>query len=192
MTVGHTHNAAYPSLNHHLHAGGPTHQFVLDVQGMKCGGCSAAVKRILQQQDYVRSAGVNLITNTAAVGVAEGPTAEALAHRAAELLTSKGFPSTVRPIDGGGLSTGTAVQDTPSIPVGEDSALMLGFAWTLVAFCCLHHAGHALHDLGFHSIAHVPLLHAMGMGGVGWGGVGGGDAGRVRVCQYNVMMQHER
>lgn len=40
---------------------------------------------------------------------------------------------------------------------------MLGFAWTLVAMCCLHHAGHALHDLGFHAVAHLPLLHAMGM-----------------------------
>lgn len=56
---------------------------------MKCGGCSAAVKRILQQQDYVRSAGVNLITNTAAVGVADGPDAAALAQEAASLLTSK-------------------------------------------------------------------------------------------------------
>lgn len=65
------------------------HQFVLDVQGMKCGGCSAAVKRILQQQDYIASAGVNLVTNTAAVGVRDGPDAQALARDAAALLTSK-------------------------------------------------------------------------------------------------------
>lgn len=65
------------------------HQFVLDVQGMKCGGCSAAVKRILQQQDYIATAGVNLVTNTAAVGVSEGPNAQALANEAAQLLTSK-------------------------------------------------------------------------------------------------------
>ena len=69
--------------------GPPVHQFVLDVQGMKCGGCSAAVKRILQQQDYIATAGVNLVTNTAAVGVSEGPNAQALANEAAQLLTSK-------------------------------------------------------------------------------------------------------
>jgi len=40
---------------------------LLDVGGMKCGGCSAAVKRMLAARPDVESAAVNLITETAAV-----------------------------------------------------------------------------------------------------------------------------
>lgn len=40
---------------------------LLDVSGMKCGGCSAAVKRMLAARPDVESAAVNLITETAAV-----------------------------------------------------------------------------------------------------------------------------
>lgn len=42
---------------------------VLDVGGMKCGGCSAAVKNILLKQPGVQTAAVNLLTETAAVTV---------------------------------------------------------------------------------------------------------------------------
>lgn len=47
-----------------VHAG---EQVLLDVGGMKCGGCSAAVKRMLLARPDVESAAVNLITETAAV-----------------------------------------------------------------------------------------------------------------------------
>ena len=40
---------------------------LLDVGGMKCGGCSAAVKRMLAARPDVESAAVNLITETAAI-----------------------------------------------------------------------------------------------------------------------------
>lgn len=40
---------------------------VLEVGGMKCGGCSAAVKRMLVQRPDVAEAAVNLLTETAAV-----------------------------------------------------------------------------------------------------------------------------
>ena len=40
---------------------------VLDVRGMKCGGCSAAVKRIILTCPDVRSASVNLLTESAVV-----------------------------------------------------------------------------------------------------------------------------
>eukprot|EP00951_Prasinocladus_malaysianus_P003964 scaffold28081_cov36-Prasinocladus_malaysianus.AAC.1 len=40
---------------------------LLDVEGMKCGGCSAAVKRILQEQPGVQGASVNLLTKIAAL-----------------------------------------------------------------------------------------------------------------------------
>lgn len=42
---------------------------VLDVDGMKCGGCSAAVKRILMTNPGVQSASVNLLTECAVVQV---------------------------------------------------------------------------------------------------------------------------
>lgn len=38
------------------------------------------------------------------------------------------------------------------------SMINLGIAWALVALCCTHHAGHALHALGYHDIAHSPIL----------------------------------
>jgi Cu+-exporting ATPase len=87
---------------------------VLDVGGMKCGSCSAAVKRILLQQPSVAAAAVNLLTETAVVKVllptaaGEGTaqpgssgTAEELAAAAAEALTAKGFPATLRSMEAG-------------------------------------------------------------------------------------------
>jgi copper chaperone CopZ len=69
---------------------GQPHTIVLDVGGMKCGGCSAAVKRMLLGHPGVAAAAVNLLTETAALQVAPGgadPTV--LGPQAAELLTSK-------------------------------------------------------------------------------------------------------
>ena len=40
---------------------------LLDVGGMKCGGCSAAVKRMLLAQPGIETAAVNLLTETAAI-----------------------------------------------------------------------------------------------------------------------------
>jgi Cu2+-exporting ATPase len=42
---------------------------VLDVGGMKCGGCSAAVKSMLLKHPGVQGAAVNLLTESAAVTV---------------------------------------------------------------------------------------------------------------------------
>ena len=79
---------------------------VLDVRGMKCGGCSAAVKRILLQQPGVRGAAVNLLTETAVVQVAAPPGEEArqLAEAAAAAVSSKGFPTSLRGTEEGGLA----------------------------------------------------------------------------------------
>jgi hypothetical protein len=71
----------YISLPHpHLHTGSfapdedPEQQLllqtvVLDVGGMKCGGCSAAVKSMLLKHPGVQGAAVNLLTESAAVTV---------------------------------------------------------------------------------------------------------------------------
>lgn len=63
---------------------------MLDVTGMKCGGCSASVKRILLSNAGVQHAAVNLLTETAVVKLRP---AEASAEKAAELLTTKVVPS---------------------------------------------------------------------------------------------------
>ena len=42
---------------------------MLDVRGMKCGGCSAAVRRILLADPAVESAAVNLLTESAVVRI---------------------------------------------------------------------------------------------------------------------------
>ncbi len=37
----------------------------------------------------------------------------------------------------------------------------LGLSWGLVLVCCTHHLGHWLHGLGWHGLAHGPLLNAL-------------------------------
>ncbi|MFN5161420.1 MAG: heavy-metal-associated domain-containing protein, partial [Cyanobacteriota bacterium] len=43
----------------------PPGPLLLDVEGMKCGGCVRAVEQRLQQQPGVRQVSVNLLTRTA-------------------------------------------------------------------------------------------------------------------------------
>ncbi len=71
---------------------------VLTVKGMKCGGCSAAVKRMLLQQPGISSAAVNLLTETAVIQVVSDSPAE-VAEQAAGVLGSKGFPAELRRAD---------------------------------------------------------------------------------------------
>lgn len=46
---------------------GSLQTLILDVDSMKCGGCSASVKRILMAKPEVHSAAVNLLTECAVV-----------------------------------------------------------------------------------------------------------------------------
>jgi copper chaperone CopZ len=71
---------------------------VLTVRNMKCGGCSAAVKRMLLQQPGISGAAVNLLTETAVVQVA-AEDAEEVAAAAATVVSSKGFPAELRSAD---------------------------------------------------------------------------------------------
>ena len=59
---------------------------MLDVSGMKCGGCSASVKRILLSNEGVQHAAVNLLTETAVVKLRPSGCS---AEQAAALLTDK-------------------------------------------------------------------------------------------------------
>ena len=70
------------------HAESATEAILLDVDGMKCGSCSAAVKRLLAARPEVHSAAVNLVTGSAVVSV-RSPAAPALPSQLGELLTAK-------------------------------------------------------------------------------------------------------
>jgi Cu2+-exporting ATPase len=170
---------------------------LLDVGGMKCGGCSAAVKRMLLAQPGIETAAVNLLTETAAitltpeaaalVAAVEGggamaaaasaattpPTAPPAAESAAAFLTSKGFPATVRKRgargSGGGLlmlededEQQRTERERRDAEEARRANLSLALAWGLVALCCTHHAGHVLHALGYHSLAHSPVMDVLG------------------------------
>lgn len=37
----------------------------------------------------------------------------------------------------------------------------LSLSWGLVLVCCTHHLGHWLHGLGWHGLAHGPVLNAL-------------------------------
>ncbi|EFJ44076.1 hypothetical protein VOLCADRAFT_95682 [Volvox carteri f. nagariensis] len=141
---------------------------LLEVGGMKCGGCSAAVKRMLMTRPEVEGAAVNLLTETAAVKV-RGSAAE-LGPSLASFITARGFPSRLRSgagddgegEDGNPLSAAaTDEADRKRQAEARRSLMDLGIAWLLVGACCAHHAGHLLHALGYHEVAHAPLLAAL-------------------------------
>ncbi|GAX72668.1 hypothetical protein CEUSTIGMA_g124.t1 [Chlamydomonas eustigma] len=139
---------------------------LLDVGGMKCGGCSAAVKRMLSARPDVESAAVNLITETAAVRF-RGPPG-LLASEAVAMLTAKGFPSKIRssgmgePVSGADASAAALETEQRREEDARTSLINLGVAWGLVSVCCIHHLGHLLHVLGQHSYAHSSFMMVMG------------------------------
>ena len=137
---------------------------VLDVGGMSCGGCSAAVKRILTAYPGVAGASVNLLTESAVVRVSGGgetdPAAVALA--AASDLSSKGFPATVRTPDAeSDLGARAEAAEVARNAELARSTVDLAVAWALALLCCTHHAGHAAHALGWHALAHGPFMDLM-------------------------------
>ncbi|MDJ0719194.1 MAG: heavy metal translocating P-type ATPase [Prochloraceae cyanobacterium] len=71
----------------------PRKKATLDVSGMRCAGCVAAVERQLTQNNGVVSACVNLVTEVALVEYEVGVVEPQIL---AEKLTSRGFPSQLR------------------------------------------------------------------------------------------------
>ena len=59
---------------------------------MRCGGCVASVRRVLEAQEGVGNADVNLVTSMASIAA----TNSAAARAAAEALSQAGYPSAVR------------------------------------------------------------------------------------------------
>ena len=75
----------------------PTRQtVVLDVEGMKCGGCVKAVERTLMAQPGVQRADVNLVTRSAWLDLAadDGDVAQVL-----NALADRGFPASERSLE---------------------------------------------------------------------------------------------
>ena len=66
-----------------------TEAVLLDVSGMKCGGCSSAVKRILMGNPEIQSAAVNLLTESAVFKIPATSDKDALGEQAADLLTEQ-------------------------------------------------------------------------------------------------------
>ncbi|KAL0054244.1 hypothetical protein WJX82_006004 [Trebouxia sp. C0006] len=137
-----------------------TEAVLLDVSGMKCGGCSTAVKRILMENADIKSAAVNLLTESAVFKVPANSDKEALGAKAASLLTKQGFPSKIRDPEQGMLGDTEKSQQAKQAEL-QKSILDLGIAWSLALICCTHHLGHWLHGLGLHQVAHLPVLNTM-------------------------------
>ena len=140
-----------------------TYSAVLEVSGMKCGGCSAAVKRILLQQPGVEGAAVNLLTDTAVIQIKGGDDEdrESIIGSAAQMLTSKGFSARLRGAELG-LRAASATLSERKEQELKKSMRNLAFAWTLAGACCIHHLGHFLHAFGLHEFAHTGLMGTLG------------------------------
>ncbi len=72
------------------------HSFLLDVEGMKCGGCVHSVERTLLEQPGVLNASVNLVARTAWVDLEDK---EKSIEPILKALLARGFPSRIRDTD---------------------------------------------------------------------------------------------
>ena len=76
---------------------GTAHQtVVLDVEGMKCGGCVRSVERTLLDQPGVQRADVNLVSRAAWLGLAES---EGSVEAVLQALADRGFPARERSLN---------------------------------------------------------------------------------------------
>ena len=69
---------------------------VLDVEGMKCGGCVSAVERTLLEQPGVQRADVNLVSRAAWLDFSES---EGNVDAVLEALSARGFPAHERSLE---------------------------------------------------------------------------------------------
>lgn len=82
---------------------------LLEIEGMKCGGCVHAVERRLTEQQGVSGVAVNLLTRTAAVGL--DPRTPVDPQQLTAALQGIGFPARLR-------DQGQAMVETPSLNQG--------------------------------------------------------------------------
>ena len=124
---------------------------LLEIEGMKCGGCVHAVERRLAEQQGVSTVAVNLLTRTAAVGL--DPHTPADPRQLTTALQGIGFPARLR-------DQGQVTAESPSLNQGwwnRWRRLMVALA--LMAVSGLAHLATARQWT-------VPLLDSMAFHGV--------------------------
>ncbi|KAL0050296.1 hypothetical protein WJX82_008307 [Trebouxia sp. C0006] len=154
---------------------------LLDVQGMKCGGCVSRVKRILEGHANVTQATVNLATETALVRAAladesskHAERLELLGKQLTQALGEAGFSSTLRSVDDAtGASNNIVRQKREERKRRLKQATgRLIVAWVLASACLTGHLAHVwkgapawLHLLGRPPVhAAMSALALMGPG----------------------------
>ncbi|GFH08129.1 HMA domain-containing protein [Haematococcus lacustris] len=131
---------------------------LLDVEGMRCGGCVGHVKKVLEALEGVLEASVNLATETALVRVQvpAGPAGQAslalVGQQLAQALSAAGFPSRARDLRSSPSASSSGPGSTASILAGKRAAKLqrlhqiswdLALAWGLSAVCGIGHLAQA-------------------------------------------------
>ena len=133
------------------------------VEGMRCGGCSAAVSKVLNADPGVARAAVNLVTETAAMELAPG--ADALDARAPSPPAAKGFECRLDPLGAPPRRPRRRrMRDEEEL---EKTQWDLYKALGLTCLCLVTHTTHHLHHFGLHEYAHGSVLTALGQPWVG-------------------------
>ena len=136
------------------------------VEGMRCGGCSAAVSKVLNADPGVARAAVNLVTETAAMELAPGADALETIARAKSATEAKGFRMSPRPV-GRAAEEAAAAANARKEEELEKTQWDLYKALGLTGLCLVTHTTHHLHHFGLHEYAHGSVLTALGQPWVG-------------------------
>mmetsp|Transcript_4760 Transcript_4760/g.13215 ORF Transcript_4760/g.13215 Transcript_4760/m.13215 type:complete len:997 (-) Transcript_4760:125-3115(-) len=149
---------------------------LLDISGMKCGGCVGRVKRLLEEVPEVSSASVNLATETALVRVVLPETGspsslseclDELRQMLCDILGKVGFKTTVRQ---SGADSGNASADRVLIQKRaermerlREATIRLAVAGALASTCLLHHLCHWLPSVPawLHLLGSTPVQAAI-------------------------------
>ncbi|KAK9826672.1 hypothetical protein WJX74_009150 [Apatococcus lobatus] len=127
---------------------------LMDISGMRCGGCVRSVTRLLEQQPHVRQAVVNLPTETALVYVIipkeqqhskdHDAFLEQIGQRLTQVLLEHNFACKVRDRHGSTASAARVVKAKQQERVKrlEDALKRLAVAGMLASACFLGHLAH--------------------------------------------------
>ncbi|CAD7695912.1 unnamed protein product [Ostreobium quekettii] len=134
-------NATAAVLQRRDEAGEDGPLLVMSVEGMKCANCVARVKKLIEENNEVAEATVNLAVGTAFVQVTtgKGGNATSIGRNVAEVLTNNGYPAT--------LSNGAQTrQQAPDNDVGKKwkTLTAIGIPSAFLAASMLAHVAHVL------------------------------------------------
>ncbi|EFN57825.1 hypothetical protein CHLNCDRAFT_21268 [Chlorella variabilis] len=174
--------------------GGKEDVILLDVMGMRCAGCVSRVKVLLEREQPVQAASVNLATETAVVRDLEAglsPHERQLASMGASLarmLTEAGYAATMRQQGGGSSASNkvVAAKREERLRRLRDTTRRLGVAWLLASACLLHHLTHWLGGSAprwLHALSSTPVhaaLAALALLGPGRGIISEGFRGLAK------------